>query len=98
MEGVVVEEGHLVGLAAGRGLHVQILELVGRAGRRGVDEALAVVRDVRLGAVESLLREDGLPFLDSAGPRRNPVHVAAAERHVAVGHEEQLLAARQPVR
>ena len=96
VEGVVLEESHLVGLAADRGLHVQVLELVGRACGRGVDEAPAVVRDVRLGAVEGLLREDGLPFLDAAGPRRNPVHVAAAERHVAVGHEEEFFAAGEP--
>ena len=96
VEGVEVEKGHLVRFAAGGGLHVQVLELVGGARGGRVDEALAVVRNMRLRAVQGLLRQDDLPVLDAADPRRDPVHVAAAERHVAVGDEEQLVAARQP--
>ena len=96
MKGVVLEEGHLVRLAAGGGLHVQILKLVRGARCRGVDEALAVVRNVRLGAVQRLLRKDDGALFDAAGPRRNPVDVAAAESHVPVRHDQEFVAAREP--
>ena len=43
---IEVAEGELVRLAAGDGDYVEMIELIGGAGRRGIDDALAVFGDV----------------------------------------------------
>ena len=55
VERVVLEEGEFIRFSALRRLHVQVVELVRRPRRRRVDEAPAVERHVRPGAVERLL-------------------------------------------
>ena len=96
MKRVVLEEGELVGLAPGRRLHVEVVELVGRAAGGGVDEPLAVARHVGSRAIKRLLAQDGRGVPDTAFQRRHPDRVSGAERRAAVRDQQQLLAAREP--
>jgi hypothetical protein len=64
MKGVVGEEGQLVWLAACGRLHVKVVELVSRAAGGGVNEPLAVERDVRPGPIQRLLGEHRRGLVD----------------------------------
>ena len=90
VEGVVFEEGHLVGRAAVRGLHVEVLVLIRGAGGGGVDEPLSVDRDIGPGAVERLLLQHGGRLIESLREKRRPDHVPGTERHFVVGDEQEL--------
>ena len=92
MEGVVLEERQLVGLAPRRGLHVQVVELVGRPPRRRVDEAPPVAGDVGPGPVQRLLAQHRHRVDDAAGGGGHAQDVARAEGDVAVRHQQQLVA------
>ena len=98
MKGIVLEEGQLVRLAARGRLHVHVVELVRRASGRGVDEALAVERDVRPRAIQRLFRQHGRRLVDPVRGRGHAQHVAGAKRRVPVRDQEQLGAAGQPGR
>ena len=98
MERVVVQEGHLVGLAADRRLHVEVAELIRRSAGGRIDESLAVQGNVRPGPVERLLGKHRRRLQESVFLGRNPEHVSGAERHAAVGDDEQLTAAGKPGR
>ena len=98
VERVVAEEGELVGLAAGRGLHVEVVELVGGAAGRRIDEPPAVARHVGPRAVQRLLAQHRDGVVDAAGAGRHAQHVTRAERDVPVRDQEQLVPVRQPRR
>ena len=96
MESVVLKEREFVGLAANGRLHVEVVVLIGSAGRGGVDEALAVERHVGPWPVERLFRPHDDGFLHALRDGRHAVDVARSERDVAVGNEQEFLAVRHP--
>ena len=87
-----------VRLAAGRGLHVEVVELVGGAAGGRVDEPPPVARHVGPRAVQRLLAQHRDGVVDAAGAGRRAQHVTRAERDAPVRDQQQLVAARQPGR
>ena len=88
----------LYGSSAGRGLHVEVVELVRRAAGRRVDEPPAVARDIGPRAVERLFPQHRGGLVDAPGARRHAQHVAGPERDVPVRDQEQLVPVGQPGR
>ena len=98
MEGVVLEEGELVGFAPHRRLNIEVVELVGGPRRRGINEPCAVERHVGPRPVEGLLGEHGLAPRHAVGFGRDTNHVPGAQGHIPVRDQQQLVPVRQPRR
>src|SRR6266496_4912967 len=78
MEVVVVPEGHLVRLSTGHRQNVKMVELVGCAARRGVEETLAVKGGRGPRSVEALLAQYRRRFRDAARSRWHAPDVTGA--------------------
>ena len=98
MKGVVVEERHLVRLATIGRLDVEVVVLVGRAGRRRVDEPLAVDRHVGARPIERLFGPHDFALVEALRVRRDAVDVARTQRDGLVRHDQELLAVGHPGR
>ena len=98
MKGVVLEKRELVGLAARRRLHVEVVELIRRAARRREHESLSVQRHVWLRAIQGLLRQYERAVRKPVLASRYAKDVPASEGHVAIRHQQQFFPGRQPGR
>ena len=61
----MLEECHLVRLATLGWLHIEIIELVGRAAGRRINETATINRNIRSRTIQRLLRENRSGLQDS---------------------------------
>ena len=98
VEGVVLEEGQLVGRTAVGRLDVEVRELIRRTGGRGINEPLPIDGDIRTGPIEGLFREHRHALFEAVCRHWSPDDVPRAERHLVIGDHQQFPGVGHPGR